>query len=347
MSINIYKILKLISGNRIPAPIKLLGISGMHLLGRRTIGIFIDPVFACNLRCRMCYFSDSSRKGQLKGNMSDEELDKVEKALFHRALKLQIGCGAEPTLYPRILDLVIRGRRAGIPYISLTTNGQLIATGRVNLEELVEAGLNEITLSMHGTDRETYEYLMPGAKFDNLCRLIDIIGDVKRRFPKFIVRINFTVNSMNVQNLSGDRFWKIWDGVSAPDIVQLRPVQNFGDTAWTDFDHTPLKDSYEETIGAVIKECQRRGITCIAPTIEQIDAVDDVQDAVSSIIEDFSYCYVAHDSCYKNDFNIETDTYESYHKRKHTGWQLIKSAFRRNSSRHRNVSKKLNYDVKS
>ena len=85
----------------------------------------------------MCYFSDSKKRGQVKGNMSDEELDKVEKALFHRALKLQIGCGAEPTLYPHLAELVKRGHRAGIPYISLTTNGQLIATGRVNLEQLV------------------------------------------------------------------------------------------------------------------------------------------------------------------------------------------------------------------
>ena len=294
----------------------------------------------------MCYFSDSKKRGQVKGNMSDEELDKVEKALFHRALKLQIGCGAEPTLYPHLAELVKRGHRAGIPYISLTTNGQLIATGRVNLEQLVEDGLNEITLSMHGTDRETYEYLMPGANFDNLCRLIEIISDVKRRFPKFVVRINFTVNSMNVNNLRGNGFWHLWDGMVSPDIVQLRPVQNYGDTAWCDFDHTPLKENYDATIGAVVKECQRRGVTCIAPSIEQLDAVNDVQDAVSSIIEDFSYCYVTHGNCYKSDFDVQTDSYESYHKRKHTGWRLFKSAFSHKSSRHRNVSKKLNYDVK-
>lgn len=346
MSVNIYKILKLISGNSVPAPVKLIGISGMHILGRRTIGIFLDPVLACNLRCRMCYFSDAAKRSTMKGIMTEEELDKVEKALFHRALKLQIGCGAEPTLYPRLAELVKRGRRAGVPYISLTTNGQLFATGRVDLEKLVQEGLNEITLSIHGTDKDTYEYLMPGAKFENLCTLINIIDKVKKKYPEFVVRINFTVNSRNVDNLANDRFWKIWDGTVGPDIIQLRPVQDYGDTEWKDFDHTPLKEKYDATIGDVIRECKLRSITCIAPSPEQIDAVNDIQDGVSSIIEDFSYCYVAPGSCYKEDFSLENDTYESYHKRKHTGWKLFKSAFSHGSARSRNVSKKLNYDVK-
>ena len=346
MSMNMYKILKLISGKSIPAPLKLIGISGMHLLGRRTIGIFLDPVMACNLRCLMCYFSDAAKRRSMKGIMTDEEIDRVEKALFHRALKLQIGCGTEPTLYPKLEEIVRRGRSAGIPYISLTTNGQLIATGKVDLEKLVEAGLNEITLSMHGTDKDTYEYMMPGAKFENLCTLITIMDKVKKKYPEFVIRINFTVNSMNVDNLTNDKFWKIWEGTADPDIIQLRPVQDYGDTEWKDFDHTPLKEKYDTTIGAVIKECKRRGITCIAPSPGQIDAVNDIQDGVSSIIEDFSYCYVAPGECYKEDFDIEKDTYESYHKRKHTGWKLFKSAFKHSSARSRNVSKKLNYDVK-
>ena len=69
---------------------------------------------------------------------------------------------------PRLAEIIARGKNAGVPYISLITNGQLIASGKVSLPDLVKAGLNEITLSMHGTRQETYEHLMTGAKFSNL-----------------------------------------------------------------------------------------------------------------------------------------------------------------------------------
>lgn len=340
---NIYKILKVISGGGLPAPVKLLGVWGMHVLGRRTIGIFLDPVQACNLRCRMCYFSDPEKRAAMKGIMNKDELDRVERVLFPRALKLQIGCGAEPTLYPELIDIVKRARKANVPYISLTTNGQLLIGGKTNLMELAEAGLNELTLSMHGTDKDTYEFLMPGAKFEILQQLIDTIHTVKGRYPDFKVRVNFTVNSMNVDNLMADRFWRLWKGIY-PDIIQLRPVQNLGKTDWNDFDLSPLKEKYKLTIGAMIEACKLKGITCIAPTCEQLDAVDEIQDGVSAIIEDFSYCYVAPGCCYKEDFTKE-DTYESYHKRKHTARRLFFAAFKSRKARLRHASKKLNYKI--
>lgn len=345
MAINVYKLIKMATGKGLPMPMRLLGLWGMHVVGKRTIGIFIDPVLACNLRCKMCYFSDAEKRASMKGKMDSSQLDLVEKALFHRGLKLQIGCGAEPTLYSDLEDIVKRGKRSGIPYISLTTNGQLIASGRVDLMRLVEAGLNEITLSLHGTDKETYEYLMPGADYDKLLKLVNIIREVKREHPQFVVRVNYTVNSLNVDNLAGDKFWRLWGEGKVVDVVQLRPVQDLGVSEWRDFDHTSLKEKYDDTIGAIVKECKARGITCLAPDLSQIDAVNEVQDAGSAIIEDFSYCYVSPSSCYKDDFNLQTDTYESYHKRHQSAGALFASAFRSNKSRERHISKKLNYTV--
>lgn len=316
----------------------------MHAAGRRVLGVFIDPVMSCNLRCKMCYFSDPAKRATMHGVISDERLDAVERALFHRALKLQIGCGAEPTLYPKLAQLIERGRRAGIPYISLTSNGQLLAAGRVNLAALVAAGLNELTLSMHGTTREVYEELMPGASYDNLLELIRQVRDIKKRYPEFKLRVNYTVNSRNVDDLGIERFGALWRE-TAPDILQLRPVQQLGETEWNDFDLTPLKQKYDRTIGAVIRECQSRGITCIAPTLGQIDAVDNEQDGTSSVIENLTYCYVSPDSVYREDFDVDTDTYESYHRRHHTTRSLIRAALGGSRSRNRNISKKLNYNI--
>jgi MoaA/NifB/PqqE/SkfB family radical SAM enzyme len=54
----LFKVNRLIKSFRI----KSLGIYFLHLFGKRYYGIFLDPVYACNLRCRMCYFSDEEKR---------------------------------------------------------------------------------------------------------------------------------------------------------------------------------------------------------------------------------------------------------------------------------------------
>lgn len=343
---DIYKYLKIAASGSIPAWLKLFGLWGLHVSGKRLIGIFIDPVMACNLRCKMCYFSNPAKRAEMKGMMTAEQLERVRKSLMPRAAKLQIGCGAEPTLYPRLVEIVRMGRDAGIGYISLTTNGKVFAEKENLLRELVEAGLSELTLSLHGTTRGIYETLMPGAKYDLLLKLAGIIADVKRDHPQFKLRVNYTVNSLNVDDLAGNLFWDLWKPGGEPDIVQLRPVQKIGESEWTDFNLEPLKVKYASTTGAVVEECKRRGITCLAPSLAQIDEVATDQSESISIINDLTYCYVSPDSCYRSDFE-EGDTYESYHRRHKTGRKLLKAMVsRKHGSRKREVSKKLNYTVK-
>lgn len=131
-----------------------------------------------------------------------------------------------------------------------------------------------------------------------------------------------------------------------PDIVQLRPVQKIGESEWQDFDPAPLIANYDDTIGAVINECVRRGITCLAPKREQIAAVADEQDGIAALIEDLTYVYVAPAQCSKEDFDPKAESYVDYHKRHHTARRLLNATFRPSSARDKNVSKKLNYTVK-
>ena len=137
--------------------IKRFGIWMMHMLGKRYIGIFFDPVLACNFRCKMCYFSDDEKRRSYHGKFEFDDIEKIAKAFFYRALKFQIGCGAEPTLHKDLIKIVALGKQYKIPYISLTTNGSLL--NRDNLSEAVEAGLDELTLSLPWFTKETYDFL--------------------------------------------------------------------------------------------------------------------------------------------------------------------------------------------
>ena len=313
--------------------IKLFGIWLFHILKKRYIGIFLDPALACNLRCTMCYFSDEEKRRTYKGALKHDGIELIADKLFHRALKLQIGCGAEPTVYKDWIKIVELGKQKNIPYISLTTNGLLLT--KEQLMQSVEKGLNEITLSAHGLTRTTYESFMVNGKFDLFLNLLNYISEVKTVYPEFKVRVNYTVNKDNIDELK--YVWNVLgDGV---DILQVRPIQKIGESVYNDFDLNFFFEKYDDIILPLIDECKKRNIVCIAPDKENLSALKNTKSE-GKVLEDATYCYVSPRTCWKDGFDYYKDTFESYSsKHKFTG------VFGRNESKDIDVSRKMNYNI--
>lgn len=315
----------------------MAGIWLFHILGKRYIGVFIDPVISCNFRCRMCYFSDEEYRKNNHGMMKMEDIRLVARAFFHRALKLQIGCGAEPTLYRNLVDVVKLGRQYRVPYISLTTNGNLL--DRTLLSDLVDAGLDEITLSAHGMTKEKYEYFMTNGNFDLFLRLLGDIQDIKKEKPSFKLRINYTINQDNIEDLA-----YFWDVVKCADIIQLRPMQDIGSSVYGNTSTQYIIERYDDILLPIREECSRRGIICIMPDKENLENLKS-NDFVDNSVEEATYCYVSSKQCWKDDFDYHTDTFESYSKRTNYTWKLFRQIFR-SKKVNVDVTRKMNYKVK-
>ncbi len=336
---NIYHLLGL--ANKIKnRRIKLLGIYLLHIFKKRYIGIFIDPVFACNFKCKMCYFSNPESKKDEHKRLTIEEIRLISKSIFHRALKLQIGCGAEPTLHKNLLELIALGKQCGIPYISLTTNGSLIT--KELLIAYIEAGLNEITLSSHGLKKETYEFFMTNGKYEDFIELLNNIAEVKQKYTHFKLRINYTINQDNLQELT--EFNKIFAQIPL-DILQLRPIQKIGESVYNNFDTKDLIENYDHIIEPLVNECRSKKIICIAPSKKNILSLKEDKDFDSSIGE-ATYCYVSPTFCWKSDFDYKTDNFESYSKRKRMSIQLLKNLFMSEKKQKKDITIKMNYSIK-
>ena len=318
--------------------LKLLGIWMFHLLGRRYIGIFLDPVLACNLRCQMCYFSDATKRKTYKGILNDAELELIAEKLFHRALKLQIGCGAEPTVYSDWIKIVALGKQMKVPYISLVTNGNLIT--RELLFQAAESGLDELTVSVHGLTRKTYESMMTNGKFDVFCNLLMYIADVKKKRPSFKLRINYTVNKDNIDELS-----KIWEVTGdTMDILQIRPIQKIGETVYNDFDVSFIHEKHDTALLPVIEECRKRNIICIAPDKDNVLALKGKKDK-NRFIENATYCYVSPHGCWQDDFDYHNDSFESYSIKHKLARKLFCGIFKPANDEPISVSRKMNYQI--
>lgn len=338
---DIYKLLKTFGRIR-SRRLKLLAIYLLHTFRRRLIGIYIDPVLGCNYRCRMCYFSDENRRKELQGVISDNDLEQIAKALFHRALKLQIGCGAEPTI-SRNLEKVIRlGKKYGVPYISVTTNGKLI--NQELLGHLIEEGLDEITLSCHGLKKKTYEMLMPGGDYEHFMELMHSLSSIKEQYPGFKIRLNYTMNEDNTEELS--EFPEIFGDVPI-DILQLRPIQQIGDSEYKKFDLRKVEQIYNRIIPDLLAHCNGKGMVCMTPGKDNFVVLEN-QDDSNEVFEQLTYCYISPKACWREDFDPKTETYESYSRKTHRGRFILGKVFEMGNHRKRKKNKtiKMNYTIR-
>ena len=340
---NIYSLLKYY--RRIKSPrIKLLGILVLHVLRRRYLYISMDPSLSCNFRCRMCFFSNPEIRAQMKDRFSQEDIHAFANALFHRALKIQIGCGAEPLTFSGLPELVKLASEKGIANISVTTNGSLLT--REKLQQLIDHGLTEIILSAHGLSKPVYEYMMPGANYEHFLLLVRDISDVKKKHPKLLFRINYTVCEKNIDDLKLiPSLFKEF----TPDVIQLRPVQDIGGI-YNNYSMASIMDKYTECIVPVVQFCEARGITCIYPQINHLEIIDDEngkKSHLNAVVDMLPCINVSPYDHWKEEFNPYMETFEDYARRTSRVSRIWKMFLGLNSaSENETVTHALNYDVK-
>lgn len=330
---NIYRLLRWnrrIKNHRL----KFLGLFVLHTFKQRYLAVNIDPVMACNLRCKMCYFTDPEYVRSIKGQFKEEELNRVAKVIFKRALKLQIGCGTEPTLYKDLHKLVALGTKYKVPYISITTNANLLDEEKIRI--LLNAGLDEFTISLHGVNQESYESFMQKASYEKFHEVFQTFKKLKSEFD-FKVRINYTFNQDNFYELA--EFFDHFDGDSF-DLLQIRPIQKIGNTTYNNFDLSPLKEDYKTLISDIRDKCRQHMITLLAS--DEIPEPDSSNQ--SSLVFDYTFCYISPQKFWKPGFDWRSQDFESFSKEIGWGKLLLSNAFKP-KDKLKSLSSRLNYEV--
>lgn len=306
---------RLIPSNRL----KFLAILTADLLRIRHLIVYFDPVRACNLRCGMCHFSDDEwlRQNPVE-RFSDTEIRRLAEMFFSQAVQLHIGGITEPTVYKDYPSLVTLGKGYKIPFVGLTTNGQLLTPESIRL--MIEAGLDEITLSTHGIKRETYEKLMQGASFDSFHRALRTIGEIKSEYRGKIpaIRINYTVNPDNLSELRN--FFHLFGdyGIST---LQVRPMINVGKTRYMYKNIADFNKEYNDIIDLLISECRHRGIFLL---VNKGDPGYERPNKFAVVYDNAVFRHIGPGSVWKEDFDFASETYHEYVSRTGYRRELLK-----------------------
>ncbi|ACJ15986.1 Hypothetical molybdenum cofactor biosynthesis protein A [Thermococcus onnurineus NA1] len=167
------KVLYIHEGMDVP----LLGYNAFGLIDRGTNLIQIRGVSGCNLSCIFCSVDEGpySRTRKLDYVVDIDYLikwfDDVAQ-IKGKGLEAHLDGQGEPLLYPFRVELVQALREhPNVRVISMQSNGTLLNDRLV--EELAEAGLDRVNLSLHSLDPEKAKMLM-GRKDYDLQHVLDM-----------------------------------------------------------------------------------------------------------------------------------------------------------------------------
>jgi MoaA/NifB/PqqE/SkfB family radical SAM enzyme len=168
----------------------------------------------CNNRCLFCH--DALRHDGTAVPLEAARADVL--AGRARGAERLVLSGGEPTIHPAFVDLVAAGRAAGYRWIQAISNGRMFAYDRF-AERTAAAGLDEVTVSMHGHTPELHDGLVgvPGSFAQALRGIRNL-----RRLGR-VVSIDVVVCKPNVRHLADRLRAFIGMGLHEFDLLHLVP----------------------------------------------------------------------------------------------------------------------------
>jgi radical SAM protein with 4Fe4S-binding SPASM domain len=177
----------------------------------------IEATSRCNLRCTFCDKLPQLAKGQF-GDMDMVLYKKIiDEGARNNLWGVKLSYRGEPLLHKGIVEMVSYAKKNGILDVYFNTNGMLLT--RSMSEQLLDAGLDRISISIEGTEPEQFERHRVGARFDVIIKNIDDLLEARKKrgsaFPKLRIQTVY-FPGMDVERYKD--FWsKRCDEVAAID----------------------------------------------------------------------------------------------------------------------------------
>jgi len=150
---------------------------------RVTNRAMLDPTRRCSLKCSFCYYLPQDDLHTVKP--LEAQLDEVRAALA-RGCNCADLTGGEPMQNPHVVDLIRFATSSGLPTRIISS---LICPERT-LDEVLDAGVDDWLISMHGAREETHNAIVKVPK----ARTLQI-----RRLAKIAARMRYCCNYVMVE----------------------------------------------------------------------------------------------------------------------------------------------------
>jgi len=200
--------------------------------GAFPLHIDLESTSACNLRCSFCWAETMRDDG---GFLKREIAVKIfEEGSLHGLSAVKFNLRGEPLLHPELHTLVHDSKQSGLVDVFFNTNG-LLLTEEKSIQ-LIEAGLDRLTISCEGYNEESYRKYRDGASFDTLVNNVKTLQKMKKYFEtnKPQVRVQAVLLPEIIPLLDKYKsFWEtIADEVSCREYQDLDSIEDIVVSSW-------------------------------------------------------------------------------------------------------------------
>lgn len=168
----------------------------------------IESTSYCNLRCTFCdrqILVDKGMLGSMDMVLFRHILDQFDDA--NRLWGVKFSYRGEPLLNKNIPEMIRYAKSRGVLDVYFNTNAMLLTENICC--EIIEAGLDRISISIDGTDRCSYESVRIGAKFDTVVRNIETLLEIRDKMHSLIPKVRIqTVRLPGIDEKSYYDKWK-------------------------------------------------------------------------------------------------------------------------------------------
>jgi radical SAM protein with 4Fe4S-binding SPASM domain len=164
----------------------------------RFLNVFMDQNNKCNLRCKMCGFSDSRVGALPKYDLPRWLFDKIAAEVFPHANYVCLSLMTEPFMTRDFADRLASVRAAEVPFSEIITNGTLL--NRSSAEKIVAASISRVIFSIDGGTDAVFENIRVGARLQHVIRNFELLRSVRDAAGAALplLRINHVVSELNV-----------------------------------------------------------------------------------------------------------------------------------------------------
>ncbi len=179
----------------------------VSLLMRKPYVVFIEATNACNAKCLMCPRDKMTRAvKRMDFSLFKKIVDECAEMGIAKISPFMYG---EPLLNKDIVEMVKYIKEKTRALVNLNTNAQLLDSKVA--EELLDAGLDVLTVSIDGATKESYEKIRKGLKFEKVVGNIEEFIKLRDK-GRYDTKVNLFFVRMKDNEDEERNFLKKWKG---------------------------------------------------------------------------------------------------------------------------------------
>lgn len=196
--------------------------------------VLIEPVSSCNLKCGMCFQSDSTFiKKEFMGKMSFDLYKKIIDECYAEGTKaITFGSRGEPTIHPEFKSFLEYAKDKFID-IKLITNATKLNEQLINT--IFNTNVTQVVFSVDSEKKDEYEQIRKFGNFEKVLENIKMYNKIKKDFKnnKTITRISGVIVQQSQDPISFEKFWSKY-----ADEVVIKPAYE----RWSTYTNPVVKD---------------------------------------------------------------------------------------------------------